>query len=265
MKELYTIGETAALLGVSTQTLRFYDRKDILKPVHIDELTGYRYYSYKQFHIVDRIKYLQGFGLTLEDILPIIRDGTTEMLLPALEQRKAVLLDEIQNSVDQIKDIDWYIKYFKFAESTGTDTFYRIHESRRYVLEVPCFNEDELSDMEIRLAKKKAEEPYRGLSYRRQYGYRIQMSDLLQQKFRPDTYFIYTKTAPSAANPDIKVIPEGDYVCFRTPILREKWNPEALRAYFGGNSMTGLILALEYEDNLVDWSDAIYEVQVQIR
>ncbi|MDF5912753.1 MerR family DNA-binding transcriptional regulator [Morganella morganii] len=27
MKKYFTIGETAALLGVSTQTLRFYDKK----------------------------------------------------------------------------------------------------------------------------------------------------------------------------------------------------------------------------------------------
>ena len=76
MKEYYSIGETAKLLGVSTQTLRYYDRENILKPVHINDQTGYRYYSYTQFHIIDRIKYLQGFGLSLEEIGAIIQDGT---------------------------------------------------------------------------------------------------------------------------------------------------------------------------------------------
>ena len=32
MKEYYTIGETAKLLGVSTQTLRYYDREGIMRP-----------------------------------------------------------------------------------------------------------------------------------------------------------------------------------------------------------------------------------------
>ena len=31
-KELYTIGETAKLLGVPTQTLRFYDKKKYSAP-----------------------------------------------------------------------------------------------------------------------------------------------------------------------------------------------------------------------------------------
>ena len=49
MKEYYSIGETAKLLGVSTQTLRYYDREGILRPETINEETGYRYYSYMQF------------------------------------------------------------------------------------------------------------------------------------------------------------------------------------------------------------------------
>lgn len=57
MKDYYSIGETANLLGVSTQTLRYYDRENILKPVRINDQTGYRYYSYTQFHVIDRIKY----------------------------------------------------------------------------------------------------------------------------------------------------------------------------------------------------------------
>ncbi len=73
MKEKYTIGETAVLLGVSTQTLRYYDKIGLLPPKYIDEETGYRFYSYNQFHYIDKIKYLQGFGLSLEEIKVIIK------------------------------------------------------------------------------------------------------------------------------------------------------------------------------------------------
>jgi len=262
MKELYTIGETAKLLGVSTQTLRYYDREDILKPVFTDEATGYRYYSYKQFHVVDRIKYLQGFGLSLEEIEPVIKDGSVEKLLPALNGRKEALLEEISSAVDKIRDIDWYINYFTYTGGGNEDFFYHIHEPARYILEVPCYPEDELSDMEIRLAERKNTELYRHLSYRRQYGYKLKLDDLKEGQFKPDTYFIYTKAKPAAGLPDIKVIPEGDYVCFRTPILKEDWDKELMQTFFVGRKTEGLVLALEFEDNLVDWSDAMYEVQV---
>ena len=115
MKEYYSIGETAKLLGVSAQTLRYYDREGILRPNYINEQTGYRYYSYMQFHTIDRIKYLQGFGLSLEEIGMVIREGTTEHLLPLLAARKEMLLEQISQTVEQIKDIDWYINYFTFS------------------------------------------------------------------------------------------------------------------------------------------------------
>lgn len=55
MKELYSIGEVAGIMGISVQTLRNYANSELLKPQYIDEKTGYRYYSFKQFHMIDRI------------------------------------------------------------------------------------------------------------------------------------------------------------------------------------------------------------------
>ena len=265
MKEYYTIGETAKLLGVTTQTLRFYDRENILKPVHINDQTGYRYYSYTQFHVIDRIKYLQGFGLSLEEIGSIIQEGTAEALLPRLAARKEALLEQINQTVEQIKDIDWYINYFTYTGLSSENTdYYRVRLPERYVLEVPCDPEEPLSDMEIRLAEKKGKPPYSELPFRRQYGYRIHMEDLARQKFRPSSYFILTKSRPDHICRDIQVIPEGNYVCFRTPILKECWDTESLKAYFTDLPHRDVILALEFEDNLVDWSDAMYEVQIMI-
>lgn len=265
MKEYYSIGETAKLLGVSTQTLRYYDRKNILKPIYTNEQTGYRYYSYTQFHVIDRIKYMQGLGLSLEEIGPIIHEGTIDHLLPLLSARKEALLDQINQTVEQIKDIDWYINYFTFSGQgdKGSD-YYRVHLPERYVLEVPCDPDEPLSDMEIRLAEKKGSPLCSDLTFRRQYGYRVHMEDLVQQKFRPSSYFILIKSMPDFVSRDIRVIPEGDFVCFRTPILRECWNVDRLTTYFTGLSHRDTILALEFEDNLVDWSDAMYEVQIMI-
>ena len=33
MKEYYRIGETASLMGITTQTLRFYDKIGLVKPI----------------------------------------------------------------------------------------------------------------------------------------------------------------------------------------------------------------------------------------
>ena len=89
--------------------------------------------------MIDRIKYLQGFGLSLEEIGTIIQDGTVKTLLPRLAARKEALLEQINQIVEQIKDIDWYINYFHFSDlGDHAAGFSRVHLPKRYVLEVPC-------------------------------------------------------------------------------------------------------------------------------
>jgi len=45
----YSIGEFAELIGKTAQTLRNWDKRDILKPHHITD-SGYRYYSQEQLN-----------------------------------------------------------------------------------------------------------------------------------------------------------------------------------------------------------------------
>ena len=49
MKEnLMLIGEIAEFFNVSRKAIRLYEKKGIIKPVEVDERTGYRYYSVEQ-------------------------------------------------------------------------------------------------------------------------------------------------------------------------------------------------------------------------
>lgn len=51
----YSIGEFSKLIGKNSQTLREWDKKDILKPHHAAP-TGYRYYSQEQLNHFLEIK-----------------------------------------------------------------------------------------------------------------------------------------------------------------------------------------------------------------
>ncbi|MEH7531769.1 MerR family DNA-binding transcriptional regulator, partial [Priestia megaterium] len=46
----------AKLRGVTTETLRHYDRIGLFKPFYVDENTGYRYYSIFQYEVLGTIK-----------------------------------------------------------------------------------------------------------------------------------------------------------------------------------------------------------------
>lgn len=61
------IGDFSKLSRVSIRMLRHYDEIHLLKPVKVDNFTGYRYYSEEQLLIMARINALKdmGFGLSV--------------------------------------------------------------------------------------------------------------------------------------------------------------------------------------------------------
>ncbi len=72
---MYTIGQLALILKVSTRTLRHYDDIGLLKPYCINEENGYRYYEQEQIRLAKNIIKLKGYGLALEEIKEIVANS----------------------------------------------------------------------------------------------------------------------------------------------------------------------------------------------
>lgn len=90
------IGDFSSLAQVSIKTLRYYDERGLLSPVHIDPETGYRYYSASQLSRLHRILALKDFGFSLEQIAICLEETLTAeqmrgmLLLRQAEQRVRV-------------------------------------------------------------------------------------------------------------------------------------------------------------------------------
>lgn len=263
MKEHYTIGETAELLGVSTQTLRYYDKIGLLSPKYINEKNGYRYYCYNQFHIIDRIKYLQGFGMSLEEIQKSIQSGSVDNLLAYLKQKHAETEADLQELQARLRGIEWYADYFTYMSGEkAVNLLYKIQQPVRYIIKCPCYYKEPLPNMEIRLAHVKSRREYANVKFYRQYGYKLNVDSLFKREFYPTEYFTYLSEKPHLNSSLYNELPAGEYLCLRTQLLHVDWNPELLTAYFLNKEQPKLVLAIEFEDNLVDWSDAWYELQI---
>lgn len=265
MKDFYTIGETAAMLGVSTDTLRYYDKIGLLKPAKVDSENKYRYYSYTQFHYIDRIKYLQYLGLSLEEIGKILHTGRVDDLLVYLKAERVNLRQELVRVQQKMRDIDWYIRYFTYMDQRkGNELLYKVRLPRRYILKCPCFPKESLAAMEVRLAQKKSSAPYLKLEYNRQYGYILDADAVFRQHFVPKSYFIFFSSRPPLPPAEYDVLPAGEYLCFRSRALRESWDMEQLKAYFSQMERPKLVLALKFEDNLREHQDAWYELEMLV-
>lgn len=69
------IGDFARLSQVSVVTLRHYDEIGLLKPVAVDDFTGYRYYSVGQLPRLNRILALKDLGFSLGQIEQVLNGG----------------------------------------------------------------------------------------------------------------------------------------------------------------------------------------------
>ena len=62
------IGDFSKLARVIVKALRYYNELGLLKPIKVDQFTGYRYYSASQLTHLYRIIALKDMGLSLEEI-----------------------------------------------------------------------------------------------------------------------------------------------------------------------------------------------------
>src|SRR5262249_39419905 len=99
-------GEFSKLVQVPVATLRYYDQVGLLKPITVDRVTGYRYYSAGQLPRLHRILALKGLGFSLEQIGVLLADGVTpEQLRGMLRLRHAQIsqqLVEVQNQLVEV-------------------------------------------------------------------------------------------------------------------------------------------------------------------
>ena len=91
-----TIKEFAKLCGCNSQTLRYYDRIDLLKPVEVDQWSGYRFYDETQAIEFVKIKNLQAAGCTIEEIKKLMGKNDAE-IYKALEEKLAEQEEIIEN------------------------------------------------------------------------------------------------------------------------------------------------------------------------
>lgn len=95
-----TIQAFARLCGCNPQTLRYYDRVDLLKPSRVDKFSGYRYYDEEQALLFVKIKNLQAAGFAIEEIKGLL-DADDETVYRAFEAK----ISEQQARLETMKEI----------------------------------------------------------------------------------------------------------------------------------------------------------------
>src|SRR5690349_7401322 len=72
------IGKFARACRLSVKALRHYDEERLLRPAHVDERTGYRYYTRDQVRDAVTIGMLRGLGIGIPSIRRFLAASETE-------------------------------------------------------------------------------------------------------------------------------------------------------------------------------------------
>ncbi|MCB0015025.1 MAG: MerR family transcriptional regulator [Anaerolineales bacterium] len=105
---MFKIGEFSRIAQVSGRTLRHYDTIGLLKPVHIDPDTGYRFYSAEQLPRLNRILALKDLGLSLEQIGRLLRDELSPSEIRGmLTMRKAEIEQTVRAEIDRLRHVEY--------------------------------------------------------------------------------------------------------------------------------------------------------------
>ena len=111
------IGDFPKMGFVTVQTLCYYDEIGLLKPVKVDQFTGYRYYSADQLLRLNYIVALKNLGLSLDDVAVLINDNlSTEHMSKIFTLKRAELEQQVLEEQKRLKQVE---KVLKQIETEG--------------------------------------------------------------------------------------------------------------------------------------------------
>ncbi|MGW0809810.1 DNA polymerase III subunit beta family protein [Nonomuraea sp. NPDC002799] len=93
--DLLSISAFARRVGLAPSALRFYDDCHVLRPAHVDGLTGYRYYRPDQESRARLVRDLRKADLPLADVTAVL-DGAAEDARVVLERHRSRMRNRIQ-------------------------------------------------------------------------------------------------------------------------------------------------------------------------
>lgn len=125
-ERLFKIGEVAKMFNVSMGTLRHYEQAGLLVPEYIDEDTGYRYYSIRQFEVLNTIRYMRVLDMPLSQIADFLKNRDVDIIEEKLEHQKSIIMQK-QKELDKIaRKIDHRLEHLHDAMNSTMDVIEEI-------------------------------------------------------------------------------------------------------------------------------------------
>lgn len=117
--DLFSIGDVAKLFHLSVSSLRHYEAEGLLTPERTDPDTGYRYYSTKQFEVLNTIRYLRALDMPLSEIADFLGNRDVDRIEEKLRQQKAAVAEKQRELARIERKIDHRLEQLEAAQNAA--------------------------------------------------------------------------------------------------------------------------------------------------
>jgi len=131
MDNMYTIREVAELFNITTNKIRFYEKKGLLKPLR-DVDSEYRKFNHEDIMKLQSILLYRSIGLSIRDIRDILKSCDNMSYLNCFNNQWEVVNDEIHRLSTIRKSLENIIdKLYESEQNINEDILYDIGEANR--------------------------------------------------------------------------------------------------------------------------------------
>ncbi len=209
-----TISEMSEIHNITRQTLLYYDKIDLFKPIMVDE-NGYRYYSSKQIPILREICFLKSTGIKLEEIKEHIYNRNLTTAISLLKYHKENLENEIEKLKIAKESIENRLNIYEKASVYNNELNFPILEnfSERKVIFISYENEVNKEELHLTMMNAWKKLANYGLLPSKGFGTIILNDSIGKENILEGAGVYISLPIDSAEGDDVKVLPAGKYVC----------------------------------------------------
>jgi len=121
----YSIGQVAEKTGLSSYTLRYYDKEGLMPFVHRGN-GGRREFTDSDMDFIDLISCLKETGMSLKEIKDFVNmsmegDDTLEARLAMFKRQRDEVIKQIEQSQKYLEKLDYKVRYYEAACDQGSE------------------------------------------------------------------------------------------------------------------------------------------------
>ncbi len=212
---LFSIGDISKIFHLSPGSLRHYESLGILIPEYVDPQTNYRYYSARQFEILNTVRYLRALDMPLPQIADFFKNRDIDVIENKLLTQKQRVIEKKKELENVEKKIDNRLRQIRDARTSELDrinlTFSPPCRIKKIKGTLKLSDQDEIETSVSKLSERE-DEP---IVFLGKVGFGISRENLCSGSYDKYDYIFLVIEDEDNAEGDFELLPAAQCVCVR--------------------------------------------------